>query len=107
MLLEAVEEVGEQRLAVDGAAGRLAGGDGDVLEPGRRPVPVDVEAHTHHHSVHRVAFELGLGQEAAQLAVADNDVVGPLQQGPEAGDLVARIGRGDGGRHGRAVHVGG
>src|SRR5205807_1942667 len=44
VLLEAVEEPGQKGLAVDGAAGYLAGSHGDVLEPGRGPVPVDVEA---------------------------------------------------------------
>ena len=90
LLLEAVEEEPEKRVAVGRSPGHLVGGD----RPGNRHGPGQVEAEAEYHGGRRGATAHHFGEDPTELAIVDHHVVRPLEAGEEPGSVEAGAGGG-------------
>lgn len=87
---EAVEESREERVAAYGAAGFGLARGGLIRKIVGIRVGRQIASRPDHHRPHHTGHDVGFGEETCELAVGHHEVVGPLQAGREAGDLLDR-----------------
>ena len=98
---EPVEQIGP----VDGTTGFPVARRRGRGQVGRQPTPRDVATDADDDGAHRTAAgHVGFGEHAGELAVPDDQVVGPLELGGEPGDRRHRVEEGQRGGHRHQVH---